>query len=142
MPAMPDPGSEPKLICTPGIAVAALCVTLLLTVRRFGSIIAGHPDQSEWIYPINSWLPNWLAMAANIGTYSLFAWALIFIPPRLRGGERLIVAILLALVLISPLRQYLSPSLSTTVRWIQAFGNLIMFLASIRLYLEIVGQRS
>jgi hypothetical protein len=124
-----------KLINTRGAAIAALCVTLFLAARQFWSIVERHTDRPEWIYPLNSWLPNWLAITGNIFTYGLFGLSLVTVVRTFEGAERVILAILIAEVLISPIRQFVPHLLSEAILCAQAFGSLAMFFAAIHLFL-------
>ena len=131
-----------KLINTRGAAIAALCVTLLLAGRRFWSIVEHHSDKSEWIYPLNTWLPNWLAIAGNIITYGLFGVLLVTVLREFEGAERVMLAILIAEVLVSPIRQFVPHRLSEALVWTQAFGSMAMFFAAVHLLLCLPERRS
>jgi len=56
---------------------------------------------------------------------------------RWERAERVVAAILVAEILVSPARQFLPAVAAEAVVWIQAFAELVMFLAAVHLSLSI-----
>jgi len=131
---------DQRLIGTRGRAIAVLCFVAYLAGMRLWRFVQHRAEKSAWIYPTDSWLPNWVAVPLNVFTYGMFVAFLVVVLYRWRGSERVIVAVLIAQILVSPLRQYLSLSMAATMLWIQAFAALVMFLAALSLYLRLSAQ--
>jgi len=62
------PKERERLIRTRGQAIAVVLLSRLLACSRFWHSILHHPAKFEWIFLFNSWLPNWLALFANMFT--------------------------------------------------------------------------
>jgi hypothetical protein len=136
------PNEQKRFIQTRGQAIVVVFSALLLVGSRFWRTILHQRAESGWIYPFNSWLPNWTALLANIFTYALFAAFFAGVVTQWRGTERVIAAILIAEVLVSPARQYLPPAAAEAVVWIQAFAELVMLFGAVHLYLSISESKS
>jgi len=134
--------TEVRFVETRGLALTVLCIASYLAGLRLWRLAQGIPGKSEWIYPLNSWLPNWAAVILNIFTYGFFAGFFIYVIIRWKGLERIIFAILFGQGLISPLRQFLPSPMATTVVWVQAFAGAVMFLAALKLFLQLPKQRT
>ncbi len=136
---------ETKFINTRGAAIAALFVAMFLVGSRFWSLIKHRPPTSGWIYPVNSWLPNWLAITGNrlrhTGSLCFSSLACVLREPA-SGTERVILAIMVAETLVSPIRQFVPAPLAEALLRVQAFGNLVMFLGTVHLFLHISERQS
>ena len=136
--------TEPKLqekaqqaiIRTPRVALVILIAAACFAASKLWHLTLGPQPRANWIYPLNSFLPNWAAVAMNVFTYGLFALLLIEILRDHRGAERTLLAICFAEVLIVPARRYAPGPISTVIVFVQAFGALIMFLAAVQLFLR------
>ena len=136
---MSEQPTKAGLIKTRGQAGAVVCVTLFLAGHRFWELAKHGQPKSDWYY---SGFSKWFDLPANVLTYILFAAFFITAIREFRGTERIILAILIGEVLVSPIRQYLPLTIAQAVVWIQASAGLVMLLAAIRLFLSVSEKQS
>lgn len=121
--------------------MAALCITGYLAGRRLWSIAAHARSQPNWIFPFNSYLPNWAALVLNLVIYGAFALFLVEVLRHFRGTEGTLLAVLISETLLAALRNLVPVPAATAILWVQSFGNLVMFFAAIHIFLSIPARK-
>lgn len=104
--------------------------------------MAAHDtNKSHWIFPLNSFLPNWVAIALNLATYGLIAVCLVSVIRSYKGSERILFAILISEVLTVPLKVLVSAPFAILLLWMQAFGSVVMFFAAVHIFLDLEEKK-
>jgi uncharacterized membrane protein len=128
---------RPRFIRTRRRAIAALLVTLWFVVAKVSFIARHKTHSSNWIYPLHSFLPTWLAVTGNILTYVFCIYTLIEILRGLKGAERFLFAALFV-DLILGLAGHWSPRLfDQALQLMELASDFVMFFAAVHLYLRI-----
>jgi hypothetical protein len=135
---MDQSGNKPLLIATRLRATAALCLAGFFALRRLWFLLRSHTTSHfALILPFNSIYPNWVAAALNLFFYGYTIWLMVLVCSRLKGEERVFLAIWIAEILAHPLRSLASVSVASTMAWAQFFGDVVMVVAAVLIYQDI-----
>jgi uncharacterized membrane protein len=81
-------------------------------------------------------LPQWAVLAVNVVFYAYLPWLCVIFLREARGAERVLVAGWLPGILLSPVQRWVSMSVSSAIRYVQAVSIAIALLAAIHLFLR------
>ena len=140
---MPANNSKPQLISTRRGAAFAACYAAYLSIASLRSLyphVHHAHSSSGWAFPFDSFYPHWLSVLLNISTYFLFTWTLVHLAIEARHEERVYLVILMARILISPVKSLVSMTNAAWITWAQFFGGVVMTVAALILYRDLTTE--
>lgn len=138
-PTAPGPSdAAPVLIATRRRAVVAMCFAGYFAGGSFWSLLNSHRAQGPgWIFPFNSFWPNWVEASLDLWIYGFMIWLLVVACTRLKNEERVFFAVWIAEILVSPFNSLLPASFAAAVPWLKWFGDIVMLVAAAIIYRNI-----
>lgn len=137
---MPQLEKKPLLISTRRRVAAALCLAVYLAAQQVRSTYTGKPSQNYWYFPQYPVHPDWLVAATNL----FFLWVLIFyaftlvaVFRKCRGGERVYLAAWLVSILLYPIMSLVNVPAATILEGVKAALMTIAFVAAVFIYREL-----
>ncbi|MDR3773754.1 MAG: hypothetical protein P4L26_10430 [Terracidiphilus sp.] len=103
------------------------------TARGFWDLFLHKPRNSGLLFPLNSILPMWTAVALNLTIYAFLLYLLVDVCRNCRGGERVLLSAWIGASLLGPL-EILAPTDAAGIHGLQAAGMAVAFLGALAIY--------
>ncbi len=111
------------------------------TARGLWDLFLHKPRNSGLLFPLNSILPMWTAVALNLTIYAFLLYLLVDVCRNCRGGERVLLSAWIGAALLDPLK-ILAPAYAAGIQGLQATGMAVAFLGALAIYRKLPAHRT